>query len=146
MRKLYEIFNLLRIQKRIVAAATIWGNTVCTNHFWKIAAVSLFFSHAVISNSLDTTYKTSLSIFMNCYCNFWLRGYFLTMFMILAHSAANCNSTYLCTQSRNKDSEAERGPRTTDTQWRHKSKISEKLGRCGRPNMLWPYLKIWNWD
>jgi hypothetical protein len=23
-------------------------------------------------------------------------------------------------------------PRTTDTQWRHKSKKSEKLGRCGR--------------
>jgi hypothetical protein len=37
-------------------------------------------------------------------------------------------------------------PRTTDTQWRHKSKISEKLGRCGRQNMLPPYLKIWDWD
>jgi hypothetical protein len=36
--------------------------------------------------------------------------------------------------------------RTTDTQWRHKSKISEKLGQCGRQNMLWPYLKIWDWD
>ena len=31
-------------------------------------------------------------------------------------------------------------PRTTDTQWRYKSKISEKLGRCGRKNMLRPYL------
>ena len=30
MRKLYEIFKLLWIQKRIVAAATIWGNTVST--------------------------------------------------------------------------------------------------------------------
>ena len=29
---------------------------------------------------------------------------------------------------------------------RHKSKISEKLGRCGRQNMLPPYLKIWDWD
>ena len=28
MRKPYEIFKLLWIQKRIVAAATIWGNTV----------------------------------------------------------------------------------------------------------------------
>jgi len=37
-------------------------------------------------------------------------------------------------------------PRTTDTQWRHKSKISERLGRCGRQNMLRPYLKIWDWD
>ena len=37
-------------------------------------------------------------------------------------------------------------PRTTDTQWSHKSKISEKLGRCGRQNMLRPYLKIWGWD
>ena len=36
--------------------------------------------------------------------------------------------------------------RTTDTQWRHKSKVSEKLGRCGRQNMLCPYLKIWDWD
>ena len=36
------------------------------------------------------------------------------------------------------------GPRTTDTQWRHKSKISENLGRCSRQNMLQPYLKIWD--
>ena len=36
--------------------------------------------------------------------------------------------------------------RTTDTQWRHKSKKSEKLGRCGRQNMLRPYLKIWEWE
>ena len=35
-------------------------------------------------------------------------------------------------------------PRTTDTQWRHKSNISEKLGRCGRQNMLRPYLNIWD--
>jgi hypothetical protein len=33
--------------------------------------------------------------------------------------------------------------RTTDTQWRHKSKKSEILGRCGRQNMLRPYLKNW---
>ena len=34
-----------------------------------------------------------------------------------------------------------------DTQWRHnKSKISENLGRCGRQNMLRPYLKIWEWE
>ena len=37
-------------------------------------------------------------------------------------------------------------PRITDTQWRHKSKKSEILGRCGRQNMLRPYLKIWDWD
>ena len=37
-------------------------------------------------------------------------------------------------------------PRTTDTQWRHKSKISEKLGRSGRQNMLQPYLRIWKWE
>ena len=37
-------------------------------------------------------------------------------------------------------------PRTTDTQWRHKSKKSENLGRCGRQNMLRPYLKIWEWE
>ena len=36
--------------------------------------------------------------------------------------------------------------RTTDTQWRHKSKISEKLGRCERQNMLRSYLKIWEWE
>ena len=37
-------------------------------------------------------------------------------------------------------------PRTTDTQWRYESKISEKLGRYGRQNILWLYLKIWDWD
>ena len=36
--------------------------------------------------------------------------------------------------------------RTTDTQWRHRSKKSENLGRCGRQNMLRPYLKIWEWE
>ena len=36
--------------------------------------------------------------------------------------------------------------RTTDTQWRHKSKKSEILGRCGRQDMLRPYLKIWEWE
>ena len=36
--------------------------------------------------------------------------------------------------------------RTTDTQWRHKSKKSENLGRCGRQNMLRSYLKIWEWE
>ena len=36
--------------------------------------------------------------------------------------------------------------RTTDTRRQHKSKISEKLGRCGRQNMLPPYLKIWEWE
>ena len=35
--------------------------------------------------------------------------------------------------------------RTTDIQWRHKSKKSEILGRCGRQNMLRPYL-IWDCD
>ena len=25
-------------------------------------------------------------------------------------------------------------------------KKSENLGRCGRQNMLWPYLKIWDWE
>ena len=34
------------------------------------------------------------------------------------------------------------------TQWRHIfiDKISEKLGRCGRQNIFWPYLKIWEWE
>ena len=36
--------------------------------------------------------------------------------------------------------------RTTDIQWRHKSKRSENLGWCGRQNMLQPYLKIWEWE
>ena len=37
-------------------------------------------------------------------------------------------------------------PRTTDIQWRHKSKKSENLGRYGRQNMLRLYLKIWEWE
>ena len=35
MRKLYEIFKLLWIQKRIIAAATIWGNTVFYYLQWR---------------------------------------------------------------------------------------------------------------
>ena len=35
--------------------------------------------------------------------------------------------------------------RATDTQY-NTSKISEKLGWCGRQNMLRPYLKIWAWE
>ena len=38
------------------------------------------------------------------------------------------------------------GARTTDTQWRHKSKKSENLDQCGRQNILWLYLKIWEWE
>ena len=36
--------------------------------------------------------------------------------------------------------------RTTDTQWRHKSKKSESFGRYGKQNILRPYLTIWDWD
>ena len=36
--------------------------------------------------------------------------------------------------------------RTADTQWRHKSKKFEILGRCGWQNMLRLYLQIWDWD
>ena len=35
--------------------------------------------------------------------------------------------------------------RTTDSQWKHKSKKSENLGQCGRQSMLRLYLKIWFW-
>ena len=48
--------------------------------------------------------------------------------------------------SRLSESEIWTCTRTTDTQWRHKSKKSENLGRCGRQNMLQPYLKIWEWE
>jgi hypothetical protein len=37
-------------------------------------------------------------------------------------------------------------PRTTDTKWRHKSKLSEKLGWCGRQDMLRLSLRILDWD
>ena len=36
--------------------------------------------------------------------------------------------------------------RTGNAQWMHKSKKSENLGRCGRQNMLRPYLIVWNWE
>ena len=37
-------------------------------------------------------------------------------------------------------------PPTTDTQRRHKSKKYENLVRCGRQNMLRPYLNICEWE
>ena len=36
--------------------------------------------------------------------------------------------------------------RTTDNHWRHTSKKSEKIGPMWQKNMLWPYLKIWEWE
>ena len=45
-----------------------------------------------------------------------------------------------------KREESQYRSRTTDTQWRHKSKISEKLGRRGRQNMLRPHIKFWEWE
>ena len=38
------------------------------------------------------------------------------------------------------------GLRLCTDYWYTISKISEKLGRCGRQNMLWPYLNIWDWE
>ena len=37
MRKLYEIFKVLEIQKRIVSTETICGNTVDTSHSSRIS-------------------------------------------------------------------------------------------------------------
>ena len=56
------------------------------------------------------------------------------------------NNLYLSPYSEYVPSSISRLTRTTDTQWKHKSKISEKLGRCGRQNRLQPYLTIWDWD
>ena len=59
MRKLYEIFKLLWIQKRIVAAATIWGNTVYGLNCWDSQMfqrdfVQIDFFRREPSNELDT--------------------------------------------------------------------------------------------
>ena len=66
---------------------------------------------------------------------FKLGLHLLYLYIIFFHKILNFLSFLCCFRSQ-----------TTDTQWRHKSKISERLGRCGRHNMLWPYLKIWDWD
>ena len=66
-------------------------------------------------------------------CTFVYKKYLWISPYLLKWLARNLLSAVLCT-------------RTTDTQWRHKSKISEKLGQCGRQNMLRVYLKIWDWD
>ena len=47
---------------------------------------------------------------------------------------------------RKKQTQRQKNAQTTNTQWRHKSKKYENLGRCGRQNMLRPYLKIWEWE
>ena len=60
MKKLYEIFKLLWIQKRIVAAATIWGNMVAA--IWYILKSVIvqsgklagpYFLENVADNSMD---------------------------------------------------------------------------------------------
>ena len=63
---------------------------------------------------------------------FYLATGFEFVYVIIAFCFTWCNLSLLST--------------TTDAQWRHKSKISEKLGWCGRQNMLRPLLKIWEWE
>ena len=64
MRKLYEIFKLLWIKKRIVAAATIWGNTVCHLFFLGIIGCTYIFfqsfSYLVSSLSLISFFLFSV--------------------------------------------------------------------------------------
>ena len=66
---------------------------------------------------------------------------------IAYHWKKNVSFTFNVTHSNtNYQDNVHCGARTTDKQWRHKSKKSENLGRCGKQNMLWPYLKIWEWE
>ena len=65
--------------------------------------------------------------------NQWIMNYLATLNTFWC--ATYLTVIWICSESR-----------TTDTQWRHKSKISEKMGRYGRQNMLPPYLKIWEWE
>ena len=46
---------------------------------------------------------------------------------------------------RGKNSDSSSHGLRTPNEGAHKSQIFEKLGRCGRQNMLRPYLKIWDW-
>ena len=63
----------------------------------------------------------------------WNQKWWCEQFLKLVHEQFNSSSAMIKS-------------RTTDTQWKHKSKKSENLGRCGRQNMLRPYLKIWEWE
>ena len=75
-----------------------------------------------------------IKLFTTCFCRFRIPIF------------SNAASKFILTKKNQLQNNLWTGPRTTDTQWRHKSKISEKLGRCGRQNMLPPYLKIWEWE
>ena len=61
MRKLYEIFKLLWIQKRIVAGATIWGNTLHEMFFtkkkiwqWRVVFLGRIFGLLMLHRNLIT--------------------------------------------------------------------------------------------
>ena len=61
MQKLFEIFKVFKVQKKIVSADTIRGNTVCImseiilHHFCKIISCDTFaFIHCLEKNKVTT--------------------------------------------------------------------------------------------
>ena len=77
MRKLYEIFKLLWIQKRIVAAATIWGNTVYEifNLLWiqkRIVATATIWGNTV--TKIGMYFRMQLQKFFESIVNHFPRG------------------------------------------------------------------------
>ena len=91
------------------------------------------FNCLCFENWMDSMEKGQINWIIEKYMLCTTYYYWLTMGLNLFWNRI-CILVYLCWQD----------SRTTDTQWRHKSKKPEILGRCGRQHMLWPYLfGIW---
>ena len=95
--------------------------------------------HCSVWRSRGTQIFFVILLLRSLFSNFWSRGHHSSS----AKPPTAKKSTVIFTWELGRPFSA---PRTTDTQWRHKSNKSENLGRCGRQNMLWPYLKIWEWE
>ena len=78
-------------------------------------------------------HKISLS---QKFCSWWLKSVYSTWLLNFPYGGdVNLRLFDQCDNTR-----------TTDTHQRHNSKKSEKLGQCGKQNMLLPNRKIWDWD
>ena len=92
MRKLYGIFKVLKIQKRIVSAETIGGNTVdfCQKNTypinflkWSLSNYHSEIDFLLIAGPLSYERPAAVAVVVMEVC---IDGYFLKKFLIFVHS------------------------------------------------------------
>ena len=115
-----------------------------TNPIWKYVTSVLKYLLGLINMMHHAPTKLNQFVIgMWFHITIYFRKYTCHICTVCANSSEKWSKLFLmwrlCWVSNKLFSATPLESQTTYTQWRHKSKISEKLGRCGRKNMLWPY-------